>query len=620
MVNAVPKVDEAGSIAGFMALLLLACLTPLFAAAHESAPVLPEEDSAATVAGHPHVDNAGDARDTGGPGEQPGPAQGDHSAHGMDDRSGHGMHKAETVRADMAGHDMGEDGDGSMTHPGLPTGWILSIMLVSTAIFGWAVGAEPPTQAERSTWNLSTAPVLGPVVTFLNASPVPLFILKVLTVAAFILVVFSGFFGVVYPERNLATVLVWNWWWPLVIVSVLFVGTAWCAICPWNSLASWIVRRRLWRRVFPHPGLNRKVPKYLRNVWMALLLFIGLTWLELGVGVTSIPKATAMMALAMFGLSFTFLILFERNAFCRYACPVGRTIGFYSRLAPIALRPKVQKACDSCTTMECYRGSDAVEPCPSSLTIGRFSQNTYCLSCGNCALSCPHKNVTWRLRPMGSEAMSEALPTWDGAWFMLILLGITIFHGTTMLPVWTDVVVWIARAIGETGKLVWSFSLGMFAGFAIPVIIYAAAIMMTIYVVGWRISFKRLFVALPFATLPLAFTYHLAHNVDHLFREGGGVLTLFFNPLGIGLSSMTGTERHENMMNTVPDGLVFAAQAALITLGVWLAVYILRHRAAGILPRNKSIKGWHLTPMLAFVAIITGINLWLLSQEMVMRF
>jgi polyferredoxin len=593
-----------GLIPSIFAMLLLALLTPQIGQSHDSAPVLPEEDTEAEAPEVSESEKETDvtvAPDTSVPDE-------------------HIMSNKDPGSHGMAGHGMGSDGGMTMNHPGLPMGWIVPIILLSTAIVGWAVGVDPPAETESKSRNLATLPGLGRIIDFMSASPLPLFVLKVITVCAFVLVVISGFYGTVYPESNLATVLVWNWWWPLVVVSVFFLGSVWCAICPWDTLASWLVRRKLWRRAFPHPGLNRKVPTYLRNVWLALLMFIGLTWLELGIGVTSIPKATAMMALFMLSLSLIFLILFERKAFCRYACPVGRTLGYYSRLAPIALRPKQQETCATCTTLECYRGSDKVEPCPTNLTIGKFSQNTFCLSCGNCVLSCPYKNVSWRLRTMGSEATAEAKPSSDGTWFMLILLGITTFHGLTMLPGWSDLVISIARSIGETGKLVWSFTLGMIGGFAIPVIIYAIAIGATMFLVGSRINFKRIFVALPFSTLPIAFTYHLAHNLNHLAREGGGILDLFFNPLGAGIKPATEMERHAQMMTRVPEDLLFAMQAGLMIMGIWLAVKILRHRAVNLLPNNESIKGVQLLPMLVFIVLMAGANIWLLSQDMVMRF
>lgn len=599
--------------------LFLVGLAPLIGYSHEVTPVLPEEQAEQTTEEHVRTDGASNSSETATGKQDAGHETGTSDVGGeMQQDAGEGP----VARSGMSGHGIGQHGDAGMTmiHPGLPLGWILAIAFAAIVIFGWTIGVEAPKNTEIKTRNLAELPIIGHAAVFLNSSPVPLFILKVITVTAFMLVVIAGFFGTVYPERNLATVLVWNWWWPLVIVSVFFVGSAWCAICPWDTLSSWIVRRKLWRRAFPHPGRNRSVPKHLRHVWLALALFLGLTWLELGVGVTSIPSATAMMALVMLGLSLVFLILYERKAFCRYGCPVGRTLGFYARLAPIALRPKDQDVCANCNTLECYRGSEAVEPCPTSLTIGKFSQNTYCLSCGNCVLSCPKENVSWRLRTMGSEAMSDARQTWDGAWFMLVLLGITMFHGVTMLEVWTDLVIGIARFIGETGRVIWSFSLAMIGGFGIPIVIYAIAIGFTMYATGSRIGYKQLFVALPFSTLPLAFTYHLAHNLNHLFREGGGILGLFFNPLGGDAKPLSMMERHAQMTGRISEELLFTMETGLMIMGVWLAVHILRHRAAKLLPNGESIRGLQLAPMLLFILIASGANVWLLSQDMVMRF
>jgi ferredoxin len=446
-------------------------------------------------------------------------------------------------------------------------------------------------------------------------------VLRVVSVAIFVLVLIAGFFGTAYPERNFATTFVWNVWWPLVVVSVFFIGTAWCAVCPWDALASWVVRLRLWRRANPHPGLNRKVPSYLRGVWVALILFMGFTWLELGVGITFIPYATAALAVLMLGLAITFLLFFEKKAFCRYACPVGRTLGFYSRLAPIAVRPVVQATCDSCKTLECYRGSETIEPCPSSLTVGRFSQNTFCTSCGNCALSCPHQNVSWRLRTMGSEAKEPVTSHWDATWFMLALLGITSFHGLTMIPQWRDGVMAIAAAIGEMGQVFMSFTLAMAGGFALPVVLYGVATGLMFLVCARSIPYARLFTSFSFTALPLAFAYHLAHNMSHLFQEGAGFIELLANPLGTGLEPLSSAERHEQMMNTLlPEDMMFTLQAGLMVFGFFLAVQIARYQWRRLAPAQARPAGMRLLPMLFFIAAITLGNLWLMAQDMEMRF
>lgn len=540
-------------------------------------------------------------------------------AAGGDVSAGHGDHAAV-----HGGHDdqaAGHEGGMTMLHPGLPEFWIVPAAIAMFAIALWSLFARLPSETPARAANLAALPLIGPLVRLINRGPYPLLGIKLVSVAVFVLIVVAGLFGTSYPERNLATAFVWNLWWPLVVVSVLFLGTAWCAICPWDALSNWIARRRLWRRASPHPGRNLRVPRYLHNVWLALLMFMGLTWLEIGIGVTSRPFATAMMALAMLVLSVFFLLVFERKAFCRYACPVGRTLGYYARLAPVAVRPVNQATCDSCKTLECYNGSQDVEPCPTHLVVGRFSQNTFCLSCGNCVQSCPHQNVSWWLRPLGSEAKDQARPQWDGAWFMLALLGITTFHGVTMMPFWGEWVMGIARAIGENGRPFMSFTLGMLGGFAVPVLIYAAAVGMTYLSARRGTSYKALFAAFSFAALPLAFVYHLAHNMDHLSRESVDVISLFLNPLGTGLGPLSAAERHEQMMAPLfPDQVMFTIQAALMVLGFWLAVQIVRHRGRDQLVSGAGLSRWRLLPMLAFIGAITAMNLWLMAQDMEMRF
>ena len=138
--------------------------------------------------------------------------------------------------------------------------------------------------------NFGILPLIGRSLRNLNASAWPLLCLKILLVALFLLVIVAGLQGSPIPERNIATVLTWNWWWAGLVFSVFFLGSAWCAVCPWNTLADWVVRGQ---------RLNLRVPRFLRSLWPALWLLIALTWLELGVGITTNPYATAVLALVM---------------------------------------------------------------------------------------------------------------------------------------------------------------------------------------------------------------------------------------------------------------------------------------------------------------------------------
>jgi len=509
---------------------------------------------------------------------------------------------------------------GMMVHPGLPSSWAVAVGVAVVLVAAWMLIARPTGLGRQKYLNLSTVPVVGPWIQDLTASPWPLLVTKLALAAVFLLVIVAGLFGTPLPERNIATVLTWNLWWAGLVIAVFFLGSVWCAVCPWDALATWMVRRRLWRRAEPNNSLNLRVPKGLRSVWPALLLFVGLTWLELGMGVTASPYGTALLALLMVVLATVSLSLFERKAFCRYLCPVGRTVGAYSQLAPTELRPVDADTCRSCTTLECYHGTDTVEPCPTHLVMGRLKQNTYCTSCGNCTQSCPHGNISWRLRPQSVEAMYAARPHGDEAWFMLVLLALTGFHGITMLPFWENFSSLLGRLIGDSGQLLWSFSIGLGVSMTLPILFYVLAVGLTRYLTGTGLSFSQVFSRMAFVALPLAFAYHLAHNVNHLVRESSGVGAVLANPLGLGTQPLSGAEKHIRHLDLlISQDALFLLQAALMVFGFWIAVRILRQRGQGLLGEVQTLATWRLAPMLLFAVGMTGFHLWLLIQPIVMR-
>ncbi|MFQ5660911.1 MAG: 4Fe-4S binding protein [Gammaproteobacteria bacterium] len=500
----------------------------------------------------------------------------------------------------------------TLTYPGLPLEWVAAICLFMVSLTMWAVLV--PGSGRVATFRLMMVrlPLLGPLLRFLTASPWPLLALKLVMVALFLLIIAAGLYGTPVAGRNLATVLTWNIWWTGLILSVFFLGSAWCAICPWDALASWLVRRR----AHPDNSLNLRVPRLLRNVWPALLMLVVLTWLELGLGITINPYSTALLALAIVVMATLSLAIFEKKAFCRYFCPVGRTIGAYSQLAPVELRPIDTDICARCTTLECYHGNESIEPCPTHLVMGRLQQNSYCTSCGNCVQSCPHHNIAWRLRPPSLEAVHTARPHWDEAWFMLGLLALTGFHGLTMMPFFKEWVSALAYAIGDSGRLLWSFSILLLLGLALPVVIYTLLTGITSSLVAPRAGFKKLFSGLAFAALPLAFAYHLAHNLNHLVRESAGLGAIIADPLGAGARPLSLLEKHSRHMDLlISQDLLFALQAGLMMFGFWISLKVIQQRGNSLVIDA----GWRLFPMVLFVMGVTLYHLWLLMQPMVMR-
>ena len=508
----------------------------------------------------------------------------------------------------------------TMTHPGLPEMWVFAILALMALIGVWAIFARPPGQKDFATFSLSRLPLIGGITHYLLTTPWLLFFLKLVMVLLFLLIITAGLYGTPIPERNIATILTWNLWWAGLIFSIFFLGSAWCAICPWDAMAQWLVRRRLWRRAEPNNSLNLRVPRQVRSVWPALILFIGLTWLELGAGITVDPYATASIALLMLVMATVSMVVYQRKAFCRYFCPIGRTIGFYSQLSVEELRPIDNDTCANCQTLECYHGSQDVDPCPTGLMMGSLQQNTYCTSCGNCSRSCPHENVSWRLRSPSVEAAQGARPHWDEACFMIALLALTSFHGLTMLPFWEGWMSQLARTIGDSGQLLWSFSVGIALCITIVSAFYAISASVTQKFLIIKQSFKQTFSTFAFVALPLAFAYHMAHNLNHLIREGAGLTEVFINPMGIDVKPLTMMEkhmRHSDML--ISQTALYVLQSVLMLAGFVIAIKIIRYRSCSIINSGNSGASWRMLPMIMFAAGMTIAHLWLMMQPMMMR-
>ena len=504
-----------------------------------------------------------------------------------------------------------------MVHPGLSVGWVLVILALMLVIIARNLFA-PSIVRHGMTNSIINAPIIGEYFKAAIRKPLILVGMRIFTAAVFLLVIYAGLFGSAIAERNLATTLTWTLWWSGVVISVFFVGSAWCAICPWDALASWLVKRRWWKRGSATSSLNLRVPKMFRSIWPALLMFVVLTWLELGVGVTTSPYATALLALLMVVLATVSLAIYERKAFCRYFCAVGRTLGAYSSMAPVALRPVDNAVCASCKTLDCYHGNSDVEPCPTHLVMGRITQSTYCTSCGACVMSCPHENINWQLRSVGSEITHATRPHWDEAWFILGLVALTLFHGFTMMPYWEDWMRQLAVYIGDSGKLLGSFSIGMFVGVMLPVLLYTAVVGVTWKLLNKADEFKRVFSSLAFSILPLAFSYHLAHNLTHLVRESHGFWSVVLNPLGTGTLPLSMQELHYRHMNPlISNDVVYILQGGLVVFGFWLALNIAGQRLQKL---SRSASGMLVSlPILLFITTFSLVSLWLLMQPMIMR-
>ena len=451
-------------------------------------------------------------------------------------------------------------------------------------------------------------------------------LLQLIMAGAFALIIAAGLWGNQNPALNIAPLLTWTIWWCGLVVLIMFFGKAWCYMCPWDAIATWAERLRFWKKTDRGTGLAMRWPHLLRNIWLATVLFITLTWIEIGFGVTTRPAATAWLAIAMLLLTLVCAFLFDRKSFCRYGCLVGRVSGLYAMFAGIEVRKRHDHVCRACHTKECVKGSATAYACPTFENPAKMALNTYCIQCTECLQSCPHDNMTVNLRPWGADLIAPTKPRADEAYLALLMLAISSFHGLTMTPLWRQMTDAVESALG-VGRVA-SFTLAMTALLAAPVLVYAALVYLSHRLATRQISvsasssssaapsYREYFIRYAYCVLPIALFYHLAHNLEHLLMEGPKVVALASDPWGSG-ANLLGTAGWR-IGPMVSLDVLWLLQVLLVGVGhvysLWAANRISRRTFADAPAASRS--QW---PMLIGMIAFSIFSLWLLKQPMEMR-
>jgi len=401
----------------------------------------------------------------------------------------------------------------------------------------------------------------------------------------------------------------------------MFAGKFWCYICPWDAIAFWLARLRFWKKTDNYLGLGLPWPRMLQNIALATILFVVLTWIELGFNVTMRPKYTAYIAIGMLVMAIVSAFLFERQSFCRYGCLVGRVSGLYALFSGIEFRHKSSAVCNSCTGKECYRGSSVAYGCPTFEFPATMTKNTYCIQCSECLQSCPHDNLAVNLRPWGEDLKAVTKPRTDEAYLSLLMLAISGFHGLSMTPVWGDLTSFLESTLsmGRIG----AFTLGMALILGFPITIYAFLVWLSRLAAGKTaaegvrsLSYHAYFVRYAYCLLPIALFYHLAHNLEHLLMEGPKIFSRLSDPFGWGWNLFR-TAGFSIPPLTSLD-VLWVLQIILVGVGhvysLWVAQKISRQTFSSTTSARRG--QW---PMLAAMIIFSIFSLWLLKQPMEMR-
>lgn len=496
----------------------------------------------------------------------------------------------------------------------LPAIYAAAVIVMLVSFTGLALSRPRLGSADRPYWTYDL--LRGTFIGLMLRWPAFRTIAQGVMVTIFLFVIVAGLFGQQQGGSNIATMITWTYWWVLLVLFIIFFGKSFCYVCPWDALAGWLERHPIIRGGKGRQSAGLKWPKSLRNLYPATVLFLGLTWLELGWGVTMRPELTALLGLLMFFLSYVTILFFERQSFCRYGCLVGRISGLYSLFSSIELRARDLAVCRTkCPTRDCYAGNDRGEPCPTSQYLGGMNKNTYCILCMECVQTCPHENVALSLRPFGEDLVKPSPVRFDEAAMVIVMLAMSTFHGITMTPAWVRVVTWLQTTLSIS--FLSAFSLGMTAFLTILSCLYLVFVGLSYLAApSTDMSLRQLAIRYSYSFLPIALFYHLAHNVLHFSMEGGTLVVLLSDPLGWGWNLFGTAGYIPGPM--LPYWAVWSLTIVLILTGHVLALFA-GHRIAVSVYKSHIMAIRSELPILVGMIAYSILSLWIVGQPMQMR-
>ena len=186
--------------------------------------------------------------------------------------------------------------------------------------------------------------------------------------------------------------LVWGAWWVFLVFGFLLLGRVWCTVCPLSTAGRLV--NRIGSLAKSPPGFIKKSSPFLIPIG-----FVGIIWFEQVFHMTINPRPTGFLLITLIVLAILFAVLYERETWCRYLCPLGNFGGIFALSATLFVRSTPNVCATKCTTHNCNKGSDEYPGCPV-FHHPLFAKNAHiCKLCFTCLKSCPHGSARLYLRP-----------------------------------------------------------------------------------------------------------------------------------------------------------------------------------------------------------------------------
>lgn len=331
-----------------------------------------------------------------------------------------------------------------------------------------------------------------------------------------VIMIVDGLMGTQLAARNTATVGAWVHYRGFIIVALLLAGNLFCAGCPFilpRKLARWIGQP------------SRRWPKMLRNKWVAVICLLGILFFYELYDLWSSPWLTAWVIIAYFMAAFVLEMVFTRDTFCMYVCPLGTFNFLYSTVSPLQITNRSMDVCRDCVGHDCINGRwDANDKliqqgCQLELYVPQLKSNMDCTLCLDCAKACPHDNVALVSRPAGDELFRQSWPNrLDLALLAVIAACVGLVNAFAMTPPVYQLEQWLAITLNTDHETIVLGLVFLTGAVLIPLaLVYGSAWLNRSFVAADRTrSLARLVMRYAYAFVPLGFGIWASHYLFHL--------------------------------------------------------------------------------------------------------
>lgn len=440
---------------------------------------------------------------------------------------------------------------------------------------------------------------------------------QLLTLLVFMMLVIGGLpastddmaFAKVLRNTNVANLIVWSYWWPLIILSTVLLGRVWCTVCPLElvtSLASKV-------------GLKRNPPAFLRSGWVITIFFIFVLFVGVHMlAVHRVPFRMATYMLVLFGAAAAFGLLFSRNTFCAHVCPVGSLLGLYARLAPMGWQVRDKSVCSECKDQSCVSKKTAYQfqgrSCGVGLRPAKIEDNAECLVCGQCLKACDRNNPGidgrpnpgWFPRRWFKDILDLKPLTAAQAALCLVVSGFVIYEVFTEWETTKELLLWtpskVEQAIGTSGALGHGMVKSLTLFVALPSLLWLLPFG-AFRLAGGRLTLSNYLIRFSIAFIPIMAA---AHAIKALLKMTSRIPYwehVVSDPLGV--ETARGILHKTLPLAPLPswrDPTMTVLALALMGGGVALSVFVTRKLIATHLPESS----WRGTPLYLIAALYGG--------------